>query len=288
MRLYSPTTEYTVVARLEATAADDARYLARDAAGARRLIVLAEGEARAKRLTPLLFECRDASSFTGFVEFFPHKDGLAAVFAWEGGGEPLEEALQEAPTPLRAAVLRALFAKLLLQEIPEPMLCEALRPENMLTAASGDVRFLYALPEDGREEDIAVPPPVTSAQMLAAWARCIGGAEVPPGYPAFCQALDEGFPREPAERFAVAEEAAKALAEYVPPPKPEGFSLTKLKERALKTKDALAARWKTIAAVAVMLIAYGAVGWLFYSTVIAPPRVDNGIAAIGTVVVADA
>ncbi|MDR2356326.1 MAG: hypothetical protein LBE16_09080 [Clostridiales Family XIII bacterium] len=277
MTVYSPTTEYIVLTRV---GFDKRRLIARDAWGNTRLLVIVESAREARRLTPLLLDFRDNAAFSDFIEFFPDRDGLVAVFAYRPDGADFDNILTEAPNPLRAAVLRSLFAQILSQSLPEAMLREVLRPENLLISASGQVRFFYGLPREAEAaDDIGI--------SLSDAVKRIAGEGTAPAVSDFAERLKLGAFGTYAEMYAAADDAAGALSEFVRAPAFEKRSLKKAGKEAGAFAKQLTARRVTILAAAVLIMAYAAVGALFYRSVIDPPRTDNNIRSIGTVVVTD-
>jgi hypothetical protein len=276
--VYSPTTQYTALAKIDG---GDRRIVARDGAGRTRLLVIVRDEAEAKRLLPILLDFRGDAAFTDFIDFFPWAGGLVAVFAYYSDGVALGSALEDAPHTLRAEALRSLFAQILTQNLPAEMLRSVSAPGNLLFSPSGKARFLYDLPS---ETDAGA---IDDGNLMSDMAMRVVGAETAPEALAFCEKLQTGLFSDYAAIYTDACAAADALAAYAPPPKPEKLTSERAKEKALAFKDALMARWVSMLAALVLLIGYGAVGALFYNTVIDPPGVDNDIRAIGTVVVVD-
>jgi hypothetical protein len=276
--VYSPTTEYTALAKIDG---GERRIVARDGAGNTRLLVIVRDETEAKRLLPILLDFRGDAAFTDFIDFFPWAGGLVAVFAYHADGVALGSALKDAPYALRAEALRSLFAQILTQNLPTEMLRAVLAPGNLLISPSGKARFLYDLP---RETDAEA---LDDGEIMSDAARRVVGEDTAPEAIAFCEKLKTGLFSDCAAIYTDAYAAADALAAYVSPPKPEKLTSEKAREKIDAFKNALMARWAFILAALALLIGYGAVGALFYNTVIDPPGVDNDIRAIGTVVVVD-
>jgi hypothetical protein len=259
----------------------DRRIVARDGAGNTRLLIIVRDETESKRLLPLLLDFRGNAAFTDFVDFFPWAGGLVTVFAYHADGVALAPALEDAPYPLRAEVLRSLFAQILTQNLPAEMLRAVLAPENLRVSPSGKARFLYDLPS---EADAGA---LDDGSLMSDAARRIAGDAPAPETVMFCEKLKTGVFSDYAAIYTDAYAAADALAAYVPPPKPEKLTLERAKGKTLAFKNAFMTRWVFILAALALLVGYAAVGALFYNTVIDPSSVDNNIRAIGTVVVGD-
>ena len=277
MIIYSPTTEYTVLTR---GGFKDHRMVARDGFGNTRLLVLVHDSEEARRLLPLLLDFREDVSFSDFIEFFPNGDELVAVFAYRSDGTSLDQVLSAAPNPLRAVVLRSLFAQILLQSLPEAILREVMRPENMLATPSGQVRLLYDLPRETETYD-------SGGELLAAAVKRISGERTAPEVTVFAEKLASGIFSNYAEMYSAADNAAFALAEFIPALEVKKWTFETAKAKVKTSAGNLKTRWLIVIAAIALLIGYIAVGVLFYKTVIDPLGVDNNIRSIGTVVVAD-
>lgn len=266
MRIFSPENEYTILTRLS----DGNRLTALDGAGNLRLLAVSSRPAEAKRLTPILIDWAQNKDFIDFVEFFPHKNGVIAVFACHNNGQPLCNALAEADYPLRAEILRSLFALVLRQNLPSEVLRGVITAENLIVSPGGRVCLMYDLPHRGTED-------------LYETVNLIAGDCILPELDSFCGKLKDGTFNNHHDMYEAAGRAACSLAEYTPEPKPEELSADGIKARVEAVKALLLERWAILLAMLALLAGYLAVGVMFYYTVIAPPRVDNGIRTIGTV-----
>lgn len=274
MRFYSKTAEYTVISTVSG---DDRRFYAQDYRGRPRMLVVRQVNTETKRLSPIMLEWRENASFTDFVEFFPDGDRLVAAFSLRPGGIWAEGVQESIPYPQRAAMLRSLFGHIVSQDLPELALEEMLKPQNLRFNSSGVFCPHYDLPQSAS----------CAKASLADAVRLICGEAAIPEVKGFIDALKCGSLANYAEMYTGACAAAHALESYSSPQADEGLTLELLKKRALALKPWIVERGAIALAAAALLTGYIAVGVFFYGTVIKPPRADNGISSIGTVVVGD-
>ncbi|MDR1668766.1 MAG: hypothetical protein LBR76_02265 [Oscillospiraceae bacterium] len=277
MTIRSPGREYAALARF---CGNKRRLIARARGGGDGLflLVLADSPQLAKKLTPLLMEYREIAAFTDFVEFFPYENGFCAVFNHpaENGALPLKTVMTAAPPRLRAAALRSLFAALLTQNPPAPVLYDILRPENLTALATGEVRFTYDLTLTNRYADHDARK---TRLYLAETVRTIcGGREGElTGLLTGQQAL------HCEELYAAALRDADALDALNPEPEEPPA----LRARAGALRETVMSRAAPVLAAAAIAAGFIAAAVIFYRAVISPPPPEEPIRMIGTVILED-
>lgn len=275
--IHSSENKYRVFARFRG---NRRRLLAHDANGKICLLAITDNPAHVRRSTALFLNYRENAAFTDFIESFPYNKGLCAVFMHPDTRrmQPLRKILPDAPPELRAAALRSLFANLLTQEPPAHMLCELLYHRNLLCTPAGEISFIYdlrPLPADLRHAGIR------GKICLAETVREICGETAIPLLTPLYEALSVPGPPGWACLFAAASAAAAELALYRPKPETPKPGL---KERIFRTRDKLLKHIAVWTAFVLLAAGYILLGALFYHTVISPAPVDNGLNAIGTVI----
>jgi hypothetical protein len=279
--IYSPARSYTALARL---GGNKRRLVARGGSDdSLYLLVMVDYPAFTRQLTPFFAQCHENSAFTDFIEFFPCGDGICAVFNHRKTRHmrPLGEALTDAPPAMRAAALRSLFAYLLLQDPPYPVLCDLLCSENLLCSASGEIGFTYDL---HLTVNYASRSREAAMMHLAETVRTIC-CDVPVlSIGAFCGQITGQAEAGWDELYEAALSVSDELAAYKPEAQPERPNLRGHAEGFLA---ALTDRVSVLLAVTALAAGYILLAVLFYQAVISPQPVENGITSIGTVMLDD-
>lgn len=274
--IHSPSGVYSVRACLRG---DQRRLIAARGDGTMCLLVVIDHPPLARKLIPFFADVAKTQTFTDFLEVFPYEKGLCAAFRHQDTLRPFAKALSGAPPPERAAVLRSLFAYLLTQEPPHPILCDLLRPENMMCPVSGEIGFVYDL---SLSADYARNSRAKAMMCLSETARQICGDIPLPSVNALCAKITGDARFDWTALYEVASDAATELSAYTPEPAPEKQGL---RERAEALRGMLTARAAAIMVLLLAAVEFILLGVLMYDTVIAPGPVDNGIQSIGTVIV---
>ena len=266
----SPTSEYMTL-----SAAND-RFYVRSEKGVPGTLILIRDNETAKLLTPQLLDFSENEAFSDFIEFFPFENGLCAIFAYNADAMPIESVLDNAPTELRAAIIKSFFALIFSQNMPMLILRQILKKGNLYATTDGAIFPVYNLwANDYDETDL-------SQLFIDAVRGMAGGIEL--------AALSELYSKldsdeyDYADLYVAADKVASELLQYMEPEKTaSSFELVSIKVH--RVGSYFSSCWVFLLAATVLLAGYVAAGFLFYHTVIAPPVVDNGINAIGTVVI---
>ncbi len=271
MKIDSPTRTYTVFARF---CGNKRRLIARVHGDANLfLLVIVDSPPLAKQLTPLFMKYREITEFTDFIEFFPYENGFCAVFIYQtdSGGQPLETVIADAPPTLRAATLRSLFAVLLTQNPPYPILRDLLRSENLLCSPSGEIQLTYDL---YLTSQYIRHDPVKTMLYLAETVRTICGK---PGelYGLLTDQMHHSWP----ELYAAALRDAEEIISRMPEAEKQS-----LRARAEALKEKALARAAPVLMLIALAAGYISMAVVFYKAVISPPPPDERILAIGTVI----
>lgn len=278
MTIRSPSGSYDILALLRG---DKRRLIARRNNETTCLLLMVDSPPLARTLIPYFSAFSKMGTFTDFIEIFPHGQGFYAVFRYQDAlhMRSLRDVLNNAPPPERATALRSLFAWLLTQEPPYPILCDLLRPENTLCSPSGQIVFLYdlCLIADYTRNDRA-----KAMACLSGTVRTICGDVFGPQSQRLCSMLTGEPQNDWVSLYQAASEAADELEAHTPEEQP---TKPGLRERAAVFRDTLTHHAAALVALFLFVLEYVLLMVLFYHFVIAPAPADNGIPSIGSVIV---
>lgn len=276
MKIPSPDHTYSLLARLQ-VASGRQNLLVKNERGDLFLLLIIEGQNTIRSLAPMLIAFRENETFSDFIESFPFEDSLCAVFAHRRTRRdlPLARALAGAPLPVRVEAMRSLIGGLMAQNMPYPVVCDVLRPANLLCSPAGKVLFVYDL---ALSTDYDRDCKNKALIMLAEIVRGLFADISSPALSRFIGTLES-------LRFETIEEIYATFAEITDEvaATPVAAGKPALQESLETTRRRMAPYMATAISIALLAAGFFVLGQLFFNTVLSPPPADNGITEIGTV-----
>ena len=281
MKIQSQNHTYTVVAKIK-TGFGRTNLLVKNEQGVSCLLLKIDEPKVTRKLAPLFISFKESETFSDFIESFPFEGGICAVFVHRADSRdfPIRRALAGTLPIARARAMRSLLGALLEQSMPSCVMCDVLRPENLMCSPGGTVKLVYNLVlNEDYDRDCTDKVQI----MLAEVVRAISTDIKAPVLDRFIADLD-------ALAFADTLEIYAAFAEITDEVSAAQIIVTQkisIKERLESAAASLSS--KIIPAVAGIILLAGLLVLvnLFYRTVISPPPVDNKITEIGTVEIHD-
>ena len=281
MKIQSQSHTYTVVAKIR-NGPRRTNLLARNDQGVYCLLLTIDDPEIIRELAPMFIVFKENGAFSHFIESFPFDGGVYAVFAHTAVSRdlPIYRALAGTLPIERVQSMRSLLGILLEQDMPSAVICDVLRPGNLLCSPDGTVKPIYNLMLDikyncDRKDKVQI--------MLAEIVREIFTDIAVPSLSRFISALEALAFDNIVEIYAAFAEIADEVAAAQVTVKNK-LSLREWLDMVVAklTGNFLTALAALVLAAGMMLLCY-----LFFGTVISPQPVDNEITEIGTVEVHD-